>query len=81
MSDEIENLDADLSEQLKKLRADIEALDWDTAKVNMPTEQKEAEFKRIAAGIANARSVHQVSCFICTVWTSGERALSITFSS
>ncbi len=60
MSEEVESLDAELAEQLKKLRSDIEALDWDASKVNMSTEDREVEFKRITAGIANARSVHQV---------------------
>jgi hypothetical protein len=73
MSDEVEQLDADLTEQLKKLRADIEALDWDTSKVNMTSEDREAEFKRIAGSIANVRSVHQVSYSQCTVSTCGGR--------
>lgn len=60
MSDEIEQLDVEITAMLAKVRADIEALDWDTSKINLPKEQREAEFDRIKAVLTNARSVHQV---------------------
>lgn len=60
MNDEVEQIDSELGEMLEKARKDIEALEWDTNKVALPKEQRDAEVARIKGVLASARSVHQV---------------------
>jgi len=57
MSDEIEHLDVELTEMLSEIRNGVEALDWDTKKVNMSAAEKRTEIANLKTSLDRAQGV------------------------
>ena len=60
MSYEMEQLDLEACEFIARIRSASEAMEWDTQKVALSKEQKDAEFKKIKADMDKARTLLQV---------------------
>ena len=60
MSDEMEQLDLEACELIARIRTASEAMEWDTQKVALSKELKEAEFKKIKTDMDKARTLLQV---------------------
>lgn len=65
MSDEMEQLDLEACELISRIRTASEAMEWDTKKVALSKESKEAEFKKIKADMDKARTLLQVHYVCC----------------